>query len=116
MHAADVVPCTRIAHPGPTRSGTVTVGTRSDEFVEVVLRVPAELGARVASVAGDFTAWIPVPMIADGAGAFQLKVRLLPGLTYSYRFLLDDTTWINDLAAAGDGTGPNGTPTSIIET
>jgi hypothetical protein len=73
-------------------------------------------GAQLAEVAGDFTAWAPLAMIRDTSGGFHLSLRLEPGRSWRYRFLLDGEHWINDPNAPSFVTGPNGTPASVITT
>jgi len=51
-------------------------------------------------LAGDFTGWRDgaVPMAGDGAGNFEARVVLREG-RYEYKFIVNDTDWVNDPAA-----------------
>jgi hypothetical protein len=82
----------------------------------VTFRVPADFGAAVAEVAGDFSAWVPLAMLHDGSGGFHLDVVLDRGRHFRYRFLLDGEQWINDPRAGRFSAGPNGSPASVIVT
>jgi glycosidase len=51
-------------------------------------------------LAGDFTGWRDgaIPMAGDGAGNFEARVTLREG-RYEYKFVVNDTDWVNDPAA-----------------
>jgi hypothetical protein len=89
-------------------------GSRSTR--PVTFRLAPDFGARVAEVAGDFSAWSPVAMIGDVSNGFWIELELDPGRRWRYRFLLDGERWVNDPAAPLFVTGPNGAPTSAIDT
>jgi hypothetical protein len=89
---------------------------RRDHPSAVRFHVPASLGARVAEVAGDFSAWAPLAMVRDATGAFHVSLVLDPGRRWRYRFLLDGDRWINDPTATSFVDGPNGTPCSELIT
>ena len=90
--------------------------TARDHRRAVHFHVPALLGAGVAEVAGDFSAWAPLAMVRDATGAFHLSLLLDRDRRWRYRFLLDDDRWINDPTAASFVDGPNGTPCSELFT
>ncbi|OGT95496.1 MAG: hypothetical protein A3I79_01580 [Gemmatimonadetes bacterium RIFCSPLOWO2_02_FULL_71_11] len=56
-----------------------------------MLRVRA-LGARVVEVAGDFTDWQAVPLVADADGTWSLAEPLGPG-TYRLNLRVDGGAW-----------------------
>lgn len=68
-----------------TASPAVVAGSAPDVLLEngavagTLVRVLAAAGARQVEIAGSFTGWEPVPLTADGAGAWQLVVQLPSG-------------------------------------
>lgn len=71
---------------------------------DVVFSLPGEaLGtASSAVLLGDFNNWDIDKAIAlkpHKDGTLKAKVKLEPGQTYEYRFLLNDGRWVNDWAA-----------------
>lgn len=73
---------------------------------DVVFSLPSEaLGtASSAVLLGDFNNWDVDKAIAlkpHKDGTLKAKVKLEPGQTYEYRFLLNDGRWVNDWAAQG---------------
>ncbi|MBO9591758.1 MAG: DUF4332 domain-containing protein [Niabella sp.] len=73
---------------------------------DVVFSLPGEaLGtANSAVLLGDFNNWDIDKAIAlkpHKDGTLKAKVKLEPGQTYEYRFLLNDGRWVNDWEAQG---------------
>ncbi|SDC64464.1 DUF4332 domain-containing protein [Niabella drilacis] len=73
---------------------------------DVVFSLPGEaLGTAISAVLlGDFNNWDIDKAIAlkpHKDGTLKAKVKLEPGQTYEYRFLLNDGRWVNDWAAQG---------------
>src|SRR3954453_294656 len=68
--------------------------------VEVTFRLAADCGARQACVVGEFNDWSTDahPMRLEG-DEFVLRLRLVAGKTYRFRYLVDSTRWQNDWAA-----------------
>lgn len=87
-----------------------------DHRLAVRFHVPATLGAQVAEVAGDFSAWAPLAMVRDVTGAFHLVVQLDRGRRWRYRFVLDGDRWINDPAAHAFVDRPSRSPCSELLT
>jgi hypothetical protein len=54
------------------------------------LRAP---GATAVEMMGDFTDWLPVPLVASSGGTFSLKVYLSPGV-HRVNVRLDGGAWI----------------------
>jgi 1,4-alpha-glucan branching enzyme len=80
----------------------------SRDATEVVFHLPPGFGARHVDVAGDFTAWVPLPMDPLPGGAFCLALRFERGRRLRYRFLLDGEQWMNDPTATDFETAPSG--------
>lgn len=82
----------------------------------VRLCLPTAVGCRHATVAGDFNGWSTTanPMRREG-DAFVADLRLAPGRSYRYRYLLDGERWENDWSA--DAYVPNafGSDDSVID-
>ncbi len=74
-----------------------------DTAVAVTFRVPAEAGARTASVTGEFNDWstTATPMTETDDGGFCAVVTLERGRSYRFRYHLDGERWENDWAADG---------------
>jgi hypothetical protein len=71
---------------------------------DITFSLPAEAmqGAGEAIILGDFNSWNPEnapKLVKQEDGSFKAVVPLEAGKTYHYRFLLDNTRWVNDYHA-----------------
>lgn len=71
---------------------------------EIIFSLPQEALGTASSVVllGDFNDWDldKAILLKKGKdGIWKAAVKLKPGHTYEYRFLLDDGRWVNDWAA-----------------
>ena len=71
---------------------------------DITFSLPAEAmqGAGEAIILGDFNSWNPEnapKLVRQEDGSFNAVVPLEAGKTYHYRFLLDNTRWVNDYHA-----------------
>ena len=70
---------------------------------KITLEVPKEVAQSAKSVAlvGDFNEWNPTvaPMKATKEGKFTATVDLESGKEYQFRYLIDETRWVNDTDA-----------------
>ena len=73
------------------------------------------LDAKKAFLVGDFNAWSETshPLKALKDGSFSITIELETGREYQFRYLLDESTWINDseadnLIPGGIGNEKNG--------
>jgi len=86
------------------------------KFVTATFRLPRIDGAERAHVVGEFNDWSTTanPMRRDDDG-FTTEIKLEPGRTYRFRYLLDDERWENDWNA--DAYVPNefGGEDSVID-
>jgi hypothetical protein len=99
----------------PTDTKPVVSERRAtDRLIEFAL--PAWCGARSAAVAGDFCAWVPLPMERDPTGTFGLRLRLESHRTWRYRFLVDGQRWINDPGAVEYAAVRSGACVSVLRT
>ncbi len=83
-----------------------------DEY-EVTFELPAEAG-EVALVCEN-NGWQPVAM-KKSKGKFTTKLRLPANGSYQYRYLVDNTEWVNDDAADGYVPNEHGSTNSVVET
>lgn len=78
--------------------------------------VPFMLVAPQASsvaVVGDFNDWKPTPLVRNGAGAWETRVRLAPG-QYNYAFVVDGSRWVPDPTAPRNAVDDFGSPNSVV--
>lgn len=78
--------------------------------------VPFTLVApQAASVAivGDFNDWKPTPLVKNGVGAWETRMRLAPG-QYNYAFVVDGSRWVADPAAPKNAVDDFGSPNSVV--
>lgn len=83
-----------------------------DEY-EVTFELPTE-ASEVALVL-ETNNWEPVAM-KKGKGKFTTKVRFPANGSYQYRYLVDNTEWVNDEAADKYVPNEHGTTNSVVET
>ena len=73
----------------------------------VTFTLPAAVGAGHVAICGEWNDWAADRDIMErAADGFSLAIRLEPGRSYRFRYLLDGTRWENDWAA--DAYVPNG--------
>ena len=73
----------------------------TESAVDVLFEVPAALGARTASVVGEFNDWSADahPMEPRDDGSFGTTIALPAGRSYQFRYLVDGERWENDWEA-----------------
>ena len=69
--------------------------------------------ASSVSVVGDFNDWKPTPLVKNGAGAWEARVRLAPG-QYNYAFVVDGSRWVADPRAPKNAVDDFGSPNSVV--
>jgi 1,4-alpha-glucan branching enzyme len=102
--------------PGATASTLPAGITGQNEHVTIELHVAPSYGAARVDVAGDFSAWVPIEMVADRSGGFAVRLVLPTGCCWRYRFRFDGRRWVNDPSATDYVPGPNGAPASELRT
>jgi 1,4-alpha-glucan branching enzyme len=91
--------------------------SKTGNVCRVTFKLPVEVVAETAVVAGDFNAWSteshPMKTLKDGS--FSVTISLTPGKAYRFRYLLDNERWENDWEA--DAYLPNsyGEDDSVVE-
>lgn len=78
---------------------------KTKDEVEVTFEVPADEAER-ADVVCEFNGWTPIPMKKSRKGPFRAKMRFPKEASFEFRYLLDESRWIND--ADADRFEPNG--------
>lgn len=101
--------------PSPTEP-TVGDRLRSCRLVTVEFVMPACVGAATADLVAEFAAWVPLGMDRRDDGSFVVSLRLEPGRSWRYRFLLDQERWINDWTADDYVSGDDGQCWSVLRT
>ena len=58
-------------------------------------------GVQKAHVVGEFNDWSQsaTPMKRSNKGVFKVSLDLVPGQEYQFRYLLNDSRWVNDADA-----------------
>lgn len=83
-----------------------------DEY-EVTFELPAE--AKEVVLVCEANGWEPVAM-KKSKGTFSTKLRLPANGRYQYRYLVNNSEWVNDDAADGYEANEHGTTNSVVET
>jgi 1,4-alpha-glucan branching enzyme len=83
---------------------------------QVTFTLPKEVGAKTASLCGDFNDWDPTrhPLKRARDGSFKAALELDAGQSYRYRFLLDGERWENDWSADAYAPNDHGSEDSIL--
>ena len=94
-----------------TAAEPATVGT-----VDVTFTLPGEVGAGHVALCGDFNNWTAgnIALNRGGDGSWQTTVRLEPGHSYRYRYLLDGERWENAWQADRYEPNPFGSTNSVV--
>ena len=87
---------------------------RRKGFVKVTFSLP-RAEATTVHVMGDFNDWRPVhPMRRTDDGGWQLTLDLERGREYQFKYLLDDSMWINDPDVEKSVANPYGDTNSAV--
>ncbi len=91
---------------------------KSQNICRVTFRLPqkAALTASKVSLVGEFNKWDSNSNIMKRlkSGAFTTTVDLKPGKEYHFRYLTNDSQWINDKCADKYESNPYGSENSVI--
>jgi hypothetical protein len=86
---------------------------KSKDEYEVTFELPSE--ARDAVLVCEANGWQPVEM-KKSKGTFTVKMRLPANGRYQYRYLINNSQWVNDDAADGSVANEHGTTNSVVDT
>lgn len=86
--------------------------------VKVTFALPQESVEAKVSVVGDFNGWDPAKntLVKRSNGTMSASVTLKKGEQYSFRYVAEDGTWLNDSEADGVEVSPFGTKNSVVLT
>ena len=91
--------------------------TKTGRRCRVTFKYPNEEQAETAVLAGDFNQWSteanPMKKLKDGS--FSVTITLTAGQSYGYRYVLDNTTWVNDPEADRYVANEFGEENSVVE-
>ena len=73
-----------------------------------------EIDVLSVEIAGDWNGWEPEKMKKKKDGTFYLRKFLEIGQNYQFRYLIDDTSWVNDTQAR-KLQNPFGSENSLVE-
>jgi 1,4-alpha-glucan branching enzyme len=83
----------------------------------VTFKLPADVNAQTAYLAGDFNDWDlqanPMKKLKDGS--FSVTITLNAGERYRFRYWLDGERWENDWAADAYEPNPFGGEDSVVQ-
>ncbi|MCI5179910.1 MAG: glycoside hydrolase [Candidatus Electrothrix sp. AW3_4] len=90
--------------------------TKTKKKCRVTFKYPNQEHADSATLAGEFNNWsttdIPMNKLKDGS--FSVTVSLQANRTYTFRYVLDETTWVNDLEADEYVANEHGESNSVV--
>lgn len=89
----------------------------SGDACRVTFKLPADVEAEQAFVAGDFNEWDETAheMRRLKDGSFSKTIHLEPGESYRFRYRLDGERWENDWQADDYVTNTFGTEDSVVQ-
>lgn len=89
--------------------------SKTGQVCRATFKLPVEIEAQSAAIAGEFNNWEPEEMKRLKDGSFSITVSLDADKAYRFRYLLDGERWENDWAA--DAYWPNsyGADDSVIK-
>lgn len=86
---------------------------KSKDEYEVTFELPSE--AQEAVLVCEANGWEPVAM-KKSKGTFTVKMRMPANGRYQYRYLINNSDWVNDDAADAYVANEHGTHNSVVET
>jgi 1,4-alpha-glucan branching enzyme len=90
--------------------------SKTGKKCRVTFKLPAEVNAETAVLAGDFNAWDeeanPMKKLKDGSFSVTLSVE--SDTSYRFRYLLDGERWENDWEADEYLPNAHGTEDSVL--
>ena len=87
-------------------------------ITRVTFTLPDSLWAEKVYLVGDFNDWqqTATPLTRTHAGEWRVTVDLESGRTYQFRYLCDNTRWLNDSNADGYVASPYGDDNFVVVT
>ncbi|MFH1314138.1 MAG: glycogen-binding domain-containing protein [Candidatus Eisenbacteria bacterium] len=108
----EIVTGTVLSGSPSTKTAGRTTGTAAEKEIQFTFDNPE---ATKVILAGDFNEWslTAAKMEKDDEGVWRVKVMLKPG-SYEYKFLVDDTDWVEDPDNEDTVPDPYGGVNSVI--
>lgn len=90
--------------------------TKTQKKCRVTFKYPNQEDADSATLAGDFNNWstTDTPMKKLKDGSFSVTVSLQAHRTYTFRYVLDENIWVNDLEADEYIANEHGESNSVV--
>jgi 1,4-alpha-glucan branching enzyme len=91
--------------------------SKNGKTSRVTFELPAEAGAKSASLCGEFNQWDASenPMKRRKDGSFTAAITLKAGQSYRFRYLLDGERWENDWDADAYLANEFGSEDSVVQ-
>ena len=90
--------------------------TKTKKKCRVTFKYPNQEQADSAMLAGEFNSWsttgIPMRKLKDGS--FSVTISLEADCAYTFRYVLDQGTWVNDLEADEYVANEHGENNSVV--
>jgi len=90
--------------------------TKTKKKCRVTFKYPNQEQADSAMLAGEFNNWsttgIPMRKLKDGS--FSVTISLEAGCSYTFRYVLDQSVWVNDLEADEYVANEHGEDNSVV--
>ena len=90
--------------------------TKTKKKCRVTFKCPNREHAGSAVLAGEFNSWstTDTPMKRLKDGSFSVTISLAVGCSYTFRYVLDDNIWLNDLEADEYVANEHGESNSVL--
>ena len=90
--------------------------TKTKKKCRVTFKYPNQEHADSAVLAGDFNSWstTDMPMNKLKDGSFFVTISLEAGRSYKFRYVLDNTAWVNDPEADEYAANEHGESNSVV--
>jgi 1,4-alpha-glucan branching enzyme len=90
--------------------------TKTKKKCRVTFKYPNQEQADCAMLAGEFNNWsttnTPMKKLKDGS--FSITISLEAGCSYTFRYVLDQNIWVNDLEADEYVANEHGEENSVV--
>lgn len=90
--------------------------TKTKKKCRVTFKYPNQEHADSAVLAGDFNSWsiTDTPMKKLKDGSFSVTLSLSSDCSYTFRYVLDNSKWVNDPEADGYVANEHGESNSVL--
>ncbi|WP_339136599.1 MAG: isoamylase early set domain-containing protein [Candidatus Electrothrix sp. GW3-4] len=90
--------------------------TKTKKKCRVTFKYPNQEHAGSARLAGEFNHWstTDTPMKRLKDGSFSVTISLIAGCSYTFRYVLDESIWVNDPEADEYVANEHGETNSVV--